>query len=171
MKAPDEKDVPEGVEQVLALIGKFHVPYQLRTFDSPAHHAHEAAALLGCPLGAIIKSLLFQSTSTGEMLLVLVSGENRADVDLLRDLTGQSVRPASPGEVLKRTGYAVGAVPPFGMQGVSQTIIDVDLMAWERVWGSAGSVNILLGIAPKDLQDLSHGRVEAIKLVREATTH
>ena len=170
MKEPDEKDIPEEVEQVLALLGQYHVPYQLRTFDAPAHHAHEAAVLLDCPLGAIIKSLLFQSTSTGEMLLVLVSGENRADVDLLRDLTGQSVRPASPGEILKRTGYSVGAVPPFGMQGVNQTIIDVDLMAWERVWGSAGSVNILLGIAPKDMQDLSRGRVEAIKFLREGTT-
>jgi len=171
MKAPDEKDIPEGVEQVLAHLGQFHVPYQLRTFDAPAHHAHEAAALLDCPLGAIIKSLLFQSTSTGDMLLVLVSGENRADVDMLKGLTGQSVRPASPGEVLKRTGYSVGAVPPFGMQGINQTIIDVDLMAWERVWGSAGSVNILIGIAPKDLHDLSHGCVEVIKHVREGTTH
>lgn len=167
MNLSDEKEVPDGVRRVLSVLDQTQTPYQLQSFETTAHHANEAAHLLGCPLGAIVKSLVFQADSTGEMALVLVSGENRADIDLLRHLISRPVRPAAPGAVHRATGYSVGAVPPFGLKGEYRTIIDADLMAYEQVWGSAGSVRILLGITPQDLQKLTRGHVERIKCIPE----
>jgi len=156
-------DTPEGAKQILSVLDRNEIPYQVREFEAPAHHASEAADLLGCPLGAVVKSLLFQKVSSGDFLLVLVSGENRVDIDTLSELVGESVHPASPDDVEKRTGYAVGAVPPFRMKGSFPVIIDESLMAYERVWGSAGAINILLGIHPEDLQNLSQGQIKSIK--------
>jgi Cys-tRNA(Pro) deacylase len=163
MKTPEKTDYPQGVRQVLSILDECQAVYQLRSFDEPAHRASEAAALLACPLGAIVKSLVFQTVSTGEILLVLVSGENRVDLELLSGFVGEPVRPASPKDVQKTTGYSIGAVPPFGMKGEYPVFIDEDLMKHHLVWSSAGAVNILLGISPENLKRLSGGPILALK--------
>lgn len=158
-----QADLPQEVHQVLSLLDQNQIVYQLRSFEQPAHHAGEAADLLDCPLGAVVKSLVFQKVSKGGILLVLVSGENRVDMDVLRALVGESVRPAHLADVEKKTGYPVGAVPPFGMAGEFPVFVDEDLMGHDVVWSSAGAVNILLGIAPEDLKHLSGGLIERLK--------
>jgi Cys-tRNA(Pro) deacylase len=167
MNIADEREVPDGVKRVISIVHQSNVSYQLHSFEKPAHHASEAADLLQCPLGAVVKSLVFRGDATGEMVLVLVSGENRADTGLVNSLVGQPVRPAAPEDVFTETGFPVGAVPPFGLNGKYRTIIDADLMTYDRVWGSAGSAKILLGITPQDLQKLSKGSVECIKRIRD----
>jgi Cys-tRNA(Pro) deacylase len=163
MDLSNEIHIPQGVNQVLSLLEQNQTAYQIRLFKEPAHHASEAADLLGCPLGAIVKSLVFQKDSTREILLVLVSGKNRVDLDKLGDLVVERIHPASPQEVKKKTGYPVGAVPPFSMLGDFSVFIDEDLMDQNLVWSSAGAVNILLGMSPVDLKNLSGGSVEMIK--------
>ncbi len=163
MNSSNKMDVPQGVQQVLSLLDGHHMPYQLRSFEQPAHHASEAADLLSCPLSAIVKSLVFQKVSIGSILLVLVSGKHRVDMDVLRALVGETVRPARPEDVIKMTGYPVGAVPPFGMTGEFPVFIDEDLMDHDVVWGSAGDVNILLGVSPEVLKSLCGGFVVRLK--------
>ncbi len=154
---------PREVQPILSLLEEKGIKYQLRIFKEPAHHASEAADLLGCPLGAVVKSLVFQKNSTGEAFLVLVSGENRVDLEKLSAYVGEGVHPASPQDVKQQTGYPVGAVPPFGLAGAFPVYIDEDLHGYDLVWSSAGAVNILLGIAPGDLKELSGGQIENIK--------
>jgi Cys-tRNA(Pro) deacylase len=154
---------PKEIKPVLSHLKQKRIDYQIRTFESPAHHANEAAELLSCPLGAVVKSLVFQKDSTGEILLVLVSGKNRVDMEKLNALVGERTHPASPQMVIKKTGYPVGAVPPFGISGALPVFIDEDLQGYDLVWGSAGTVNILLGIAPGDLQYISGGQIVIIK--------
>jgi Cys-tRNA(Pro) deacylase len=154
---------PREVQLILSLLEEKKIKYQLRIFKEPAHHASEAADLLGCPLGAVVKSLVFQKDSTGEVFIVLVSGGNRVDIKKLSAYVGEGAHPASPQEVKQQTGYPVGAVPPFGISGALPVFIDEDLQGYDLVWGSAGTVNILLGIAPGDLQYISGGQIVIIK--------
>lgn len=95
--------------------------------------------------------------------MVLVSGKNRADLQILSQLTGEDVQPAKPKTVLALTGYPVGAVPPIGGKGAVTVIMDVDLMLFKYVWASAGSSNILMRITPSNLQKLLNNEVKAIK--------
>lgn len=155
---------PPSVSAVLNILIENEIPYELGIFEEPAHQASQAARLVGCPLGAIVKSLVFEKTSSGELLLVLVSGQNRADVKILSALAKTSVQTAKPEMVLSNTGYPVGAVPPCGLDGIVQTIIDVDLIHFQHVWASAGAINTLIRIQPSDLCRLTDGRIEDIKL-------
>ncbi len=139
------------MQSVLQVLIENDVPYELRIFDTPAHQASQAADLLGCPLAAIVKSLVFQKQATGELLMVLVSGKNRADSQKLNQVVGEEVQPAKPKTVLAMTGYPVGAVPPIGVKGVAPVIMDADLMLYEHVWASAGSCNILVKIESHNL--------------------
>jgi hypothetical protein len=115
MKISDSADYSKGVHAVLNTLDLNQVPFQIREFDVPAHHASQAADLLDCPLGAVVKSLVFQRIETESMVLVLVSGKNRVNIQALTDIVGQPVRPANPEDVLNFTGYPVGSVPPIGL--------------------------------------------------------
>lgn len=163
MRDTEGADHPDHIKKVLETLEKSNRAYQLRSFSEPAHHAREAATLLGYPLGAVVKSLVFQTTESENLVLVLVSGKNRADIATLSRILGQSVRPANPGDILDLTGYAVGAVPPFGMKGEFTVIIDADLMTYDTIWSAAGSAYVLIGLTPDVLQQLSGGRIELIK--------
>lgn len=156
-------EYPLNVSAVLTILDENEISYKLATFEATARQASQAAALVGCPLGAIVKSLVFEKTASGELLLVLVSGQNRADFHVLNTLVGEPVQPAKPETVLARTGYPVGAVPPCGLAGMSLTIIDSDLLGYPYVWASAGAENILMRLKPAQLSLLTKGRIEEIK--------
>lgn len=156
---------PSSVQSVLSVLEQNEVEYALRVFEAPARQASQAAALVGCPLGAIVKSLVFQKDASGELVMVLVSGKNRVDLTVLSQIVGEEIHPADPADVNSITGYPVGAVPPTGVMENVLTIIDADLMLNEYIWASAGAVNILVRVKASDLEKVTHGRVEAIKQI------
>ena len=162
MKNDQSKGTFEGLKKVIAVLDLHAVQYQLRTFDRPAHHANQAADLVHCSLGAVVKSLVFTQAEDGKFLLVLVSGKNHVDLERLAKLVGERVKLMKPKDVYDLTGYEVGAVPPFGVEGNYSTIIDADLMTFEHIWAAAGSKNSLIRITPTDLSKLSRGRVVKI---------
>lgn len=154
---------PEEVRKVLEVLNSQDIDHQLRIFDAPAHHASEAAELLNCPLGAVVKSLIFSSKDQENIVLVLVSGQNRADRRKLSEIIGHQVYPAKPDKVLSETGYPVGAVPPFG-EGIDlPVIIDQDLMTFQNLWASAGSAHILVNFESSILRQITGGSVSDIK--------
>lgn len=146
---------PAGVQSTLGYLDQEGLPYLVKVFDAPARSAKEAADLIGCEIGAIVKSLVFLTQESGEPVMVLVSGKNRADLDQLADSLGVPVRIASPQDVLKLTGYAVGAVPPAALGEGGQVFIDEGLMGYPYVWASAGAEHILMQIQPENLLKLS----------------
>ena len=62
-----------NVQQALLSAGAIG---ELRVFEEPARTAADAAALLGCPVGAIANSLVFDAG--GSAVLVLTSGAHRS---------------------------------------------------------------------------------------------
>ena len=149
--------IPVQAEPILAILKKSGLDYQVKVFNSPAHRASQAARMLDCPLGAIVKSLVFQESGGGQMVLVLVSGENRVDPAVMGNELGFDVEPARPDIVFQLTGFAVGSVPPIGIAGEFQVIFDCDLTQFDRVWAAAGSANVLIGLSPQTLLGLSGG--------------
>lgn len=158
----DVVDFPKKVQENLAHLDKTGVDYQIKVFEEPAHRASQAAELLGCELGAVVKSLVFLISGEG-LLLVLVSGENRVDMKRLKKLLGQGITQAKPSDVKRLTGYEVGSVPPFGIPGEFPVLIDEDLLNHRYIWAAAGSAHILIRLTPADLQQLCRGKISAIK--------
>jgi prolyl-tRNA editing enzyme YbaK/EbsC (Cys-tRNA(Pro) deacylase) len=98
------------VEAALRAAG---VRAELRTFDQPVPTAAAAALALGCEVGAIANSLVFELDGTP--LLVLASGAHRVDTKkLARGLCVGKIRRATPDFVLEHTGQHVGGVAPVG---------------------------------------------------------
>ena len=111
----------------------------VRELPADTSTAEAAARAVGAPQGSIVKSLIF--LADGAPLLVLVSGDQRADIKRLRATLGLSkrrLRIARPAEVLKQTGFVVGGVPPVGHWEPLRTLIDGCLSRFDTVWAAAG---------------------------------
>lgn len=119
--------------------------------------------MIGCPLGAIVKSLVFQLETTEELIMVLVSGQNHVDTHHLSKQIMACVQPAKPATILTKTGYPVGAVPPLALNNSQPVYMDADLLQYDQVWASAGAKHIVVGFTPADLQSITCARVESLK--------
>jgi prolyl-tRNA editing enzyme YbaK/EbsC (Cys-tRNA(Pro) deacylase) len=109
----------------------------VRTLEDSARTAVLAAEQLGCPVGAIANSLVFDAD--GSPLLVLTSGAHRADTAKLAAATGvTAVRRASPEFVREHTGQTIGGVAPLGHPRPVRTLVDTALAAYPQVWAAAG---------------------------------
>lgn len=109
-----------------------------------AHTAALAAEALGCEVGAIANSLLFEATATdatqdGAPVLVLTSGAHRVDTAATAQRIGlRRLRRASPDFVRAHTGQVIGGVSPLAHPRPVPTFVDPWLRRHEVVWAAAG---------------------------------
>jgi len=149
------------VERVLASLHAGGVTADVRRFDDPVPTAAAAAAALGCEVGAIANSLVFDAD--GAPLLVLASGAHRVDTGKVAALLGvASVRRATPDFVLAATGQEVGGVAPVGHPTPLRTVVDVDLAAFPLLWAGGGDHHTMFSATYDDLLRLTDGQATAV---------
>ncbi len=101
------------------------------------HTAALAAAALGCEVGAIANSLLFDAA--GAPVLILTSGAHRVDTAAVAPRVGvASLDRASPEFVRAHTGQVIGGVSPLGHPAAVATYLDSWLRRHRVVWAAAG---------------------------------
>jgi nicotinamidase/pyrazinamidase len=124
----------EHVARQLATLG---VEGQVRELAEPAPTAATAAAQLGCEVGAIANSLLFNAD--GAPLLILTSGAHRVDTGkIAAELGVEKVARADPDFVYASTGQRIGGVAPVGHPEPVRTLVDNALQSYDVVWAAAG---------------------------------
>jgi prolyl-tRNA editing enzyme YbaK/EbsC (Cys-tRNA(Pro) deacylase) len=101
------------------------------------HTAALAAAALGCEVGAIANSLLFEAD--GRPVLILTSGAHRVDTAKVAALVGaEALRRATPEFVRQHTGQVIGGVSPIAHPTQVPTFLDSWLQKYDVVWAAAG---------------------------------
>jgi len=101
------------------------------------HTAALAAEALGCEVGAIANSLLFDAG--GSPVLILTSGAHRVDTGRVASMIGvATLRRARPEFVRAHTGQVIGGVSPLGHPAPVPTYIDPWLRRYDVVWAAAG---------------------------------
>jgi prolyl-tRNA editing enzyme YbaK/EbsC (Cys-tRNA(Pro) deacylase) len=101
------------------------------------HTAALAAEALGCEVGAIANSLLFDAE--GEPVLILTSGAHRVDTAKVAERIGVArLRRAAPEFVRRHTGQVIGGVSPVGHPAPVPTYLDPWLQRYDVVWAAAG---------------------------------
>ncbi len=99
------------------------------------HTAALAAEALGCEVGAIANSLLFDAA--GSPVLILTSGAHRVDTDHVAAVTGPLSR-ADKDFVKTHTGQVIGGVAPIAHPAPVPTYIDTWLSKYDVLWAGAG---------------------------------
>ncbi|MBA3781813.1 MAG: YbaK/EbsC family protein [Nocardioides sp.] len=101
------------------------------------HTAALAAQALGCEVGAIANSLLFDAG--GAPVLILTSGAHRVDTHKVAPAIGvPPLKRASADFVRAHTGQVIGGVSPIAHPAAVPTWIDSWLRRYDVVWAAAG---------------------------------
>lgn len=101
------------------------------------HTAALAAEALGCEVGAIANSLVFDDH--GSPVLILTSGAHRVDTARTAAVIGAGrLARAKPEFVREHTGQVIGGVSPIGHPSPVPTYIDSWLQKYDVVWAAAG---------------------------------
>ena len=125
-----------------------------------ARTAGEAAAALGVPQGAIVKSLVF--TIDGDPVLALVAGDRRCETRALPGAFGRPaglVARADADTVHRVTGFRIGGVAPVGHPRPLPCAIDDGLQRFETVYAAAGHPFCVFPTTAWELSLLTGGAV------------
>lgn len=122
-----------------------------------ARTAQDAADSIGCPLGAIVKSLLF--TIGDKPVMALVSGDRQCDTKALGPVLGLEgkCRRADAELVRTATGFSIGGVAPLGHPAPLPTAIDEGLARFENIFAAAGHPHCVFGTSIEELLHLTGG--------------
>ncbi|MFD9126336.1 YbaK/EbsC family protein [Kitasatospora sp. NPDC059571] len=146
------------VAEALAAAG---VAAAIRVLPDSARTAAEAAAALGCEVGAIANSLVF--VCDGAPLLVMTSGAHRVDTDHLAAHLGTGpIERASAAQVRAATGQAIGGVAPVGHPAPVRTVVDTALADHPVLWAAAGHPHTVFPLTYQELLGVTGGQAAPV---------
>ena len=150
-------DLPEASRRLASSIDDFEM--ETRIFPEGTKTAEDAARAIGCPVAAIVKSLVFVligPDASEEPVVALVPGDLRLDTVKLADAAGTTgSRRATLDEARAATGYAAGGTPPFGHVTPLRVFADNRLRRNDPVWAAAGTPTTVFPISLTDLDRLA----------------
>ncbi len=149
-------ELPEASRRLLRAVPNLDT--EIRFFPEGTKTADDAAEAIGCPLSAIVKSLVFvvQEDTSEKPVVALVPGDLRLDTDKLARVAGAlTSRRASLDEVKEATGYAAGGTPPFGHRQRLRVFADHQLKRNDPVWAAGGTPTTVFPISIGDLDALA----------------
>jgi prolyl-tRNA editing enzyme YbaK/EbsC (Cys-tRNA(Pro) deacylase) len=142
--------------RVATAVAAAGVEPNIKILDADAKTAVAAAHQLGCEVGAIANSLVFECD--GEPLLVMASGAHRVDTDhLARVLGAAAMSKASPQVVRRATDQVIGGVAPTGHPTRLQTVVDETLARYPIIWTAAGTPDSVMSLTYEHLLAVTEG--------------
>src|SRR4051794_3405151 len=133
-------------------------------YDVPARTSAEAAAVLGCAVAQIAKSLVFRAAS-GAPVLVVASGANRVDEAKVSAIVGEHIGRADAAFVRECTGFAIGGIPPLGHARALTALIDRELLRFDTVYAAGGTPHAMFPMSSADLVRVVGGTVADVALL------
>jgi prolyl-tRNA editing enzyme YbaK/EbsC (Cys-tRNA(Pro) deacylase) len=161
-------------DAVNAILQAAGVPGRIHMLDEAVSTAQAAAQHLGCPVGAIANSLIFETfmaasvgmreqpkeIDAGMPLLIMTSGAHRVDMIAVGEQLGVQLRRASPVFVRGHTGQPIGGVAPVGHPKPIRTVVDRALAEFDKLWAAGGIPHAVFPLTYAELLMLTGG-VEA----------
>jgi prolyl-tRNA editing enzyme YbaK/EbsC (Cys-tRNA(Pro) deacylase) len=154
--------VNERNARVAAAVAAAGIEPAITILDDEARTASAAAQQLGCEVGAIANSLVFNCDGTP--LLVMASGAARVDTDVLaRNLGAAAITKANPAFVRDVTGQIIGGVAPTGHPARLRTVVDQTLVGYSVVWTAAGTPDSVMPLTYQQLLAVTDGVEMAVR--------
>ena len=151
----------EPVKRAEKFLKDFDQSIEVIVLENSARTAQDAATALGCDVGSIVKSLLFQAEDS--FILCLVAGDKRCSLKRLKKIMNKKdISMASPENVKAQTGYTIGGVSPVGHLNKVEIFIDSSLERFNKLFAAAGHPNCVFKIDFIRIQKITNGKIENI---------
>lgn len=142
----------EPVTPAVRAIRQAGIEYTAHLFDYDRHPgAAGAAEALGIDLHETVKTIVFE-TSAGGGVIVLMNGDHEVSTKTLARLMGvKSVKPAAVDRARKWTGYEFGGTSPFGTREKLPIFCHDEIAELDRIYINGGSRGFLVGMQVSEL--------------------
>lgn len=106
---------------------------------------------LGVDEHQVVKTLVMQDEAA-HPLIVLMHGDCKVSTkELARQIGAKKVRPCTPDDAHRHSGYQVGGCSPFGTRKALPVYVESSILALPRLYINGGRRGYLVGIDPADL--------------------
>lgn len=140
-----------SVERVKKYLEQFGAQDRIREFSMSSATVELAAQAVGVDAARIAKTLSFESEKG--CLLIVAAGDARVDNAAFKARFGRKARMLTPERALELTGYAVGGVCPFDMNGeIVDVWLDESLRRFGTVFPACGSANSAIELTCAELE-------------------
>jgi prolyl-tRNA editing enzyme YbaK/EbsC (Cys-tRNA(Pro) deacylase) len=149
---PSNSHRPLTPEDLAAFIEQRGIEAEILRLPVDTPTVEDAARAMGTTPDQIVKSLLF--LIDGSPTLVIACGPNlisRRRLAAYFRLSPKRIKLANPEATFAASGYAVGALPPFGHRQLLPTLIDRQVLARGRVFAGGGAIRALLRIQAQEI--------------------
>jgi prolyl-tRNA editing enzyme YbaK/EbsC (Cys-tRNA(Pro) deacylase) len=152
------ESLPQSARKVQDFLKNKGFDIAVRELPGSTRTAAEAAASIGCRVGQIAKSLVFQDKKSHEPILIIASGANQVDLKKIETATGLELRKADGKFIKEVVGFAIGGIPPVGHTTHLRTFLDPDLQQYEVIWAAAGTPFSVFPLPAASLEELTQGQ-------------
>lgn len=157
---------PALVTPVTQALDQLGISYRTFTHPGPVHSVEQAAQERGMLPDQVIRSLVFR-LAEDEFVMILAPGEHQVNWPALRKYFQRSrLTLASEAEVLKVTGYRLGAVSPFGLPQPMRILVDCSIFNQSEVSLGSGVRGSTVILSIEDFRKAMED-AEIVDLVRE----
>lgn len=107
---------------------------------------------LGVDEHIVIKTLVMEDENK-RPFIVLMHGDKEVSVkNMARTLGVKTVKPCTPEDVTKHTGYMVGGTSPFGTRKTLKIYIESTILQLPEIYINGGKRGFLVKISPNTVQ-------------------
>jgi prolyl-tRNA editing enzyme YbaK/EbsC (Cys-tRNA(Pro) deacylase) len=158
-----KKKLKSSARKVQEALDAHNLSCEVVQMTDTTRSASDAARAVGCQVGQIVKSLIFEGQQSHQPILVAASGANRVNERAIEKSVSESVKMAKPDYVRQMTGFAIGGVPPVGHDHPLKIFIDEDLLQYDEIWAAAGTPHAVFKLTPEDLKMITSGKIISVK--------
>lgn len=137
------------------LVGK-NISAKHISFNQSCHSVKEAADSVGAKETDFIKSICFID-SNDNLIVAIVKGEDKVNKSMIESEINDKINIAKPKNILKKSGYPCGGIPPFGYE--AKFFIDSNVMKMDEVYAGGGSSQSLIRISTDLIKESNDGKV------------
>ena len=140
-------------------IAEHHIAAEHIHFENTTRTVEDACREANCKPDDIVKSICIAGEQT---IIALVLGSQRASTERVAKALGIE-RPdiATPEQVLEKTGYLAGGVPPFGYPAVF--LIDPTVMEKDIMFAGGGTPNAIIRISAEEIIKVNGGMIVRVR--------
>jgi len=138
------------------------VNYTPHLYEYHEFGAIAAAKQLGVDEYMMIKTLVMMNENK-DPFIILMHGDNEVSTkELARQLGTKNVRPCSPKDAHRHTGYMVGGISPFGIKKKLPIFIEKTILNLPKLYINAGRQGFLIEITPKELERVLNPNIVSV---------
>ena len=148
----------------MRILDKAGIKYNTYTYDHSDGliDGVTVANKIGKPVEQVYKTLVAQGNSREYFVFVIPVAEELDMKSAARAVNEKAVELIKVADINKVTGYVRGGCSPIGMKKEYETVLDSSCENLDTIIVSAGKIGHQIELAPEDLANLIHCRIESV---------